>query len=274
MKKQQSRLNYAWRMFGTMVGFGSFGVGGLLMASVASPCIRVMYQDDKKRIIAMQKLIKYSFRTFIETMSAMGVMNYEIHGLEKLQNSRGELVIANHPMLLDVVMLIAFLPQANCVVKEALWHNPFLSSPVKNAGYIQNQGSLEFIEQCVERLGEPNAPSLIIFPEGTRTQKGKLLNEFARGTANIALRAGVPIRPVLIRCTPTTLTKNEKWYHIPKQTFTLRLDVLDEINVNEILPEASSSPKGARQLTAWLYHFFEQELQNEQFNPRNQANDC
>lgn len=253
-------INYAWRMFGTAVGFGSFGVGGLVMAGVASPCIRLMYQDDKKRITAMQKLIKYSFRAFIELFTMMGVMRYEINGLDKLANSRSEIVIANHPTLLDVVMLIAFMPQANCVVKEELWKNPFLSSPVKNAGYIQNQGSLDFVEQCVKRLQEPNAPSLIIFPEGTRTKKGELLNEFARGTANIALRAGVSIRPVLIRCTPTTLTKNEKWYSIPKRAFVLQLDVLDKIDIDKVLPNIEPTPKGARQMTAWLYHFFEQEL--------------
>lgn len=260
MNKIAKRFNYVWRMFGTAMGFALFGAGGILIAVVISPCIRLLYQDERRRLMAMQKFIKSSFRGFIELMTVLGVMEYRVVGLDKLTKSRGELVIANHPMLLDVVMLIAFLPQANCVVKEALWRNPFLAGPVKNAGYIQNQGSLDFIEQCVARLNEPNAPSLIIFPEGTRTQKGKKLNDFARGVANIALRAGVPIRPVVIRCTPSTLTKNEKWYNIPKQKFNLQLEVLDEIDLDKVLPNLTVSPKGARQLTAWLYQFFEQEL--------------
>ena len=104
------------------------------------------------------------------------------------------------------------------------------------------------------------AASLLIFPEGTRTAKGELLNEFQRGAANIAIRANVPIRPVLINCTPSTLTKNEKWYHIPSQPFHIQVKVLDAIQVDDLLEDASVNPKNVRQLNHQLHQFFNQEL--------------
>lgn len=103
-------------------------------------------------------------------------------------------------------------------------------------------------------------PSLLIFPEGTRTAKGEKLNEFQRGAANIALRVGVPIRPVLISCTPSTLTKNEKWYHIPEQPFHIHVKVLDAIRVEDVLDDVTVNPKNVRQLNQQLQWFFNQEL--------------
>jgi len=57
--------------------------------------------------------------------------------LEKL-NRPGQLIIANHPTLVDIVFLISRVKQANCIVKQKLWHNPFMRGPILNAGYISN----------------------------------------------------------------------------------------------------------------------------------------
>lgn len=261
----KQKLNYAWRVFGTGLGFASFGVGGLVIGSCIAPTVKLFRHQPEEQAILTQKIIQRSFRGFIEGLCRLGVMSYEVQGIEKLQHSYGELVVANHPTLLDVVMLIAFMPRANCVVKQALWNNPFTHGPVKRAGYILNHGANEFMEACVAKITTPlsatePAGSLIIFPEGTRTEKGQTLNEFQRGWANIALRTHVPIRPVLIRCTPSTLTKNEKWYHIPSRPFHLELTVLDAIELKQILPDVQQNPKGVRQLNTWLYDFFKCEL--------------
>jgi 1-acyl-sn-glycerol-3-phosphate acyltransferase len=193
-------------------------------------------------------------------MVKLGIMTYEVEGLEKLQQSQQELVIANHPTLIDVVVLIGLMERANCVVKQALWSNPFTKGPVQNAGYILNAGSEQFIQDCVSKLQQDHAASLLIFPEGTRTAKGEQLNDFQRGAANIALRAGVPIRPVLITCTPSTLTKNEKWYHIPDRPFHIQVKVLDAIRVEDVLDDVTVNPKNVRQLNQQLQWFFNQEL--------------
>ena len=56
--------------------------------------------------------------------------------------------------------------------------------------------------------------SLIVFPEGTRTQTGGQL-EFHNGAAAIALRTDCTCLPVFISCSPTTLTRQDKWYQVP-----------------------------------------------------------
>ncbi len=262
LKKLQvkQKANYIWRVGATGLSFASFGLGGVAIGALIAPMVKLSSQDLDIRTQRTQKVIKHSFKGFTEMMVKLGIMTYEVEGLEKLQQSQQELVIANHPTLIDVVVLIGLMERANCVVKQTLWSNPFTKGPVQNAGYILNAGSEQFIQDCVSKLQQDHAASLLIFPEGTRTAKGEQLNDFQRGAANIALRAGVPIRPVLITCTPSTLTKNQKWYHIPDRPFHIQVKVLDAIRVEDVLDDVTVNPKNVRQLNQQLQWFFNQEL--------------
>ncbi len=260
LKNLKQKGNYCWRVAATGFSFASFGLGGMAIATVIAPVLNATTSDSEKRQQRAQNVIKYSFKGFTEMMVKLGIMTYSVDGLEKLQNSRQELVIANHPSLIDVVVLIGMMQQANCVVKQSLWSNPFTKGPVQSAGYILNAGSQQFVEDCVTRLKENNAASLLIFPEGTRTEKGMTLNEFQRGAANIAIRANVPIRPVIITCTPSTLTKNEKWYHVPSQPFHIEVKVLDAVQVSDLLDDLTVGPKQVRQLSRSFYKIFDEEL--------------
>lgn len=260
LKNLKQKGNYCWRVAATGFSFASFGLGGMAIATVIAPLLNATTSDSEKRQQRAQNVIKYSFKGFTEMMVKLGIMTYSVEGLEKLQNSRQELVIANHPSLIDVVVLIGMMQQANCVVKQSLWSNPFTKGPVQSAGYILNAGSQQFVEDCVTRLKENNAASLLIFPEGTRTEKGMTLNEFQRGAANIAIRANVPIRPVIITCTPSTLTKNEKWYHVPSRPFHIEVKVLDAVQVSDLLDDLTVGPKQVRQLSRSFYKIFDEEL--------------
>lgn len=259
-RKEKKNLNYYWRVAATGFSFASFGVGGVLMGGVVSPLMNLTTQDPQLRQQRNQKMIQRSFKGFSQMMQRLGVMDFHVDGLEKLENSQQELLIANHPTLIDVVLLLGLMKQTNCVVKQALWSNIFTRGPVQQAGYILNAGSAQFIEDCVQKLSQADAASLLIFPEGTRTEKGQLLNQFQRGAANIALRANRPIRPILIRCTPSTLTKNEKWYQIPSRPFQIHIKVMDAIQVSELLDDPKLSPVHVRQLNHQLHRLFTQEL--------------
>ncbi|MEO8409187.1 MAG: lysophospholipid acyltransferase family protein, partial [Propionivibrio sp.] len=100
---------------------------------------------------------------------------------------------------------------------------------------------------------------LIIFPEGTRTVPGQPLH-FLRGASYIALKSSKPILPVLIDCSPTTLTKREKWYHIPSRRFHLRVEVLAPVSVGRWVAADDKPAIAARKLTQSLETHFTQEL--------------
>ena len=66
---------------------------------------------------------------------------------------------------------------------------------------------------CVAILENGNV-KVLENAEGTRTTPGQPLR-LQRGAANIAVRCGADLRLAHIHCQPTTLTKQESWYHIP-----------------------------------------------------------
>lgn len=191
------------------------------------------------------------FRLYMNFMRAIGILDYQVRGGERL-NSAGRLVIANHPSLLDIVFLISQIHNATCIVKPALAANPFMRIPIRAMGYIYAEDPADLVERCATELREGG--SLIIFPEGTRTTPGKPI-KFQRGAAAIALQAEAKILPITISCSPTTLTKQEKWYRIPEKKFTLSLDVGEDIGPI-MMDKNGNRSLATRRITRQLEQYF------------------
>jgi 1-acyl-sn-glycerol-3-phosphate acyltransferase len=182
-------------------------------------------------------------------------VHYVFDGVERLGRP-GQIIIANHPSLIDVVFLIAHIRDANCIVKQSLWRNVFTRGPIRRAQYISNNGSPEMLEQAADALRD--GETLIVFPEGTRT-KPNCTPVFHRGAAAIALRGARVITPVFITVKPTTLTKAERWYHIPERRVMVTLRVGRDIDPNTFNAQAPM-PIASRRLNEHLHQLFLREL--------------
>lgn len=250
-------LNYYWRLFATGLSFTAFGVGGAILAVTLLPVVWLLHRDPAKRARLGKRCVQLAFRLFIELMHSLGVLQYRMENFEFLQKRRGMLIVANHPTLIDVIFLVGFVDQADCVIKRSLKRNPATFGPITAAGYLVNTGGESLMQACADSLAAGN--NLIVFPEGTRTVPGRAFN-FQRGAANIALSAGVNITPVRIRCEPATLTKSEKWYQIPPRRFTMELTVLSDLSVEDLVGRAPNKTVASRQLTAFLTDFFMKEI--------------
>lgn len=249
------KLNKLWRIFATGLSFSIFGLGGIILPIVAVPALYLLPSSERQRERRAKLLIHYAFRSFLETMKFLGIMTYHVEDIEKL-NRPGQLILANHPTLVDIVFLIGFIKQADCVVKSSLGTNPFMRGSINVANYIANDSSEKVLELAEKSLKRGN--SLIIFPEGTRTTQGKSLN-MQRGAANIALRCEHPIVPVILNCTPSTLTKELSWYQVPEKPFHISLKLNPEMSIEEFQREPKKS-LAARKLTRFLESYFTSEL--------------
>jgi len=247
--------NYLWRLLATGVSFVFFGLGGVVASVLLFSFLYLLPISLYKKRICAQYLVSLLFRSFIGFMNLCGLLTYEINGRELLKE-KGQLVIANHPTLLDVVFLISLVPRANCIVKEELWRNPLVLGPVSAVGYIKNN-SKQLLAQCSESLNRQD--SLIIFPAGTRDH-GERSFVFLRGAANVALFAGRDITPVVIRCEPQTLSKGGKWYKIPKTPPHFVINILPDIEVRPFLESGNLQSKMSRELTAYLEGFYEKNI--------------
>jgi 1-acyl-sn-glycerol-3-phosphate acyltransferase len=248
------RINHAWRVVATGISFLSFGIGGVLLRLLVFPVLTLLVRDPERRGRAARRIIHRSFAAFVELMRVLGVLSYEIRGRERLRRD-GLLVLANHPTLIDVVFLISLIDNADCVVKSALARNPFTRGPVRATGYVCNDGGAEMVDECIASVRD--GKNLVIFPEGTRTPRSGV-GRLQRGAANIAVRGVLDVTPVRIRCSPPTLSKGEKWYHVPSRRFHVTIEIGEDIPVASFL-DGTTAAIASRRLTAFLTAYFSRE---------------
>lgn len=248
-----SPLDRAWRVVGTGLSFALFGLGALVLGFTVWPLLRLSSRDRRIGIARVQRAVSRSMRLFVWFMETFGIVSHEVHGVEKLR-APGQFVVANHPTILDVVFLVALMPEVDCIVKQALWRNVFLRWPVYWAGYISNETGDGLIAACATALREGR--SLMVFPEGTRTLPGQPM-KLQRGAAQIALAAKVDLRPVTITCHPISLYKGTPWFRVPRHRSHWVLSVDDPISVDQFLTAGEPPSLAARRLTEALRQWFE-----------------
>ena len=242
-----------WRIFATALAFACFGVGGLLLWLVVFPLQALLLRDAARRQQAARSVVQAVFRLFIAWMRLLGLIRYEVHGVEKLQR-RGLLILANHPTLIDVAFLIGLVPNASCVVKSTLADHPCTRGPVRATGYICNNPGADLLLACIDTLAAGS--NLIIFPEGTRSRPGQAL-KMQRGAAQIALRGGLDITPVRIHCEPLGLYKGQPWWTVAKRPLRFTIEVGDDLPSSAVLQAAGGEHgRAARRLTESLVQFF------------------
>ncbi|KAF7594532.1 1-acylglycerol-3-phosphate O-acyltransferase [Aspergillus hancockii] len=131
-----------------------------------------------------------------------GVRFDVIEGQEHL-TTRPAVFIGNHQSELDVLMLGAiFPPYCSVTAKKSLRHVPFL-------GWFMSLSRTVFIDRANRETAvkafdsaademRNHRQSVFIFPEGTRSYSDKPeLLQFKKGAFHLAVKAGVPIVPVV-----------------------------------------------------------------------------
>jgi 1-acyl-sn-glycerol-3-phosphate acyltransferase len=257
--------NRAWRVFATGFSFTCFGLGAVLMGFTLWPLLRL--SSRRRGTARVQRAVSSSMRLFVWLMKSLGLLTYEVRGLEKLQ-PRGQFVVANHPTLIDVVFLVGLMPEVDCIVKQALWRNVFLRWPVSWAGYISNESGEGLVAACAAALRDGR--SLVVFPEGTRTRPGEPMS-LQRGAAQIALTAGCDFRPVTITCEPITLFKGNAWYRVPARRPHWILAVGEPIRVGDFATAGEPPSLAARHLTQALARWFESSVSRQQDEMRRET---
>ncbi|OEF25497.1 lysophospholipid acyltransferase family protein [Vibrio rumoiensis] len=243
------KLNKYWRVIATGSCFAIFGLGALGLTFIVFPIMTLTTRHQEQREMRVQAIIKHAFSLFCQTMKFTGAIDYRFDHSEIMQQDRNCLILANHPSLIDYVLIASKLKQCDCLVKAAIWHNPFMKGIVKSAGYIPNRDPESLLEDCSQRLKQGNV--LLIFPEGTRTTPGKT-SKLQRGAAQIAVRTQTDIRLIHIRVTPNFLTKQMKWYQVPDVKPFFHIEVKGKIAVSEFIENCDSPTTAARHLNQHL----------------------
>jgi 1-acyl-sn-glycerol-3-phosphate acyltransferase len=249
-------VDRGYRTCATAFCFATFGIGGLGIAMLVLPPLLLVPGRARRHRIA-RLLVQQLFRFFVALMATTGVITLSVQDRERLRGS-GHFILANHPSLIDVVILMSLVTQPDCIVKSQLWRNPFTWGAVRVAGFIDNHTGPELFEAAVASLNAGN--NLIVFPEGTRTRPGAPLH-FLRGAANIAARGRVDITPVIFTVSEPTLTKGYPWYRVPRRRPRFSVHVLPEVRIDSLLASEPGHVHRARWLTERLEEFFTMEME-------------
>jgi 1-acyl-sn-glycerol-3-phosphate acyltransferase len=152
-------------------------------------------------------------------------------------------LVANHPTLMDTSALLAADPDLVHPVKSSLYRSFWARPLFRHSGHFEGAGRdplrvAEMIAAATERLAAGRR--VIVFPEGTRSPD-RGLHPFGRAAFEIALRAGVPIVPLAIRCDPRFLGKSTGFLRMPAERPCLRIQVLEPIDPASAALAGSSS---------------------------------
>ena len=259
-------LGRLWRAFGTGLCFLVYGLLSLLFSLTVLPLLILWPGSAAVREQRIRDFVSWSFRTLLGGIAFLGLGYVTVEGREWLAQAKGKLIVATHPMYLDVVALLMLVPFADCVVKSAMLRNPYYRRFVRAAGYISNGDSSAALDACVDAL--KRGRTLVLFPEGTRTTTGEP-PKFRRGAAQVALRSGCQVLPVMIACTPPALTKSRAWWQVPERPWQLLIRFyppqdLRAFGYHDGMPYGVA----ARRVTHKLEDFFKQQLAHHEHTDR------
>ena len=162
----------------------------------------------------VRETIRWLFGRWIAWLHATGLIIVTWEGADLATAARPMICVANHPSLLDATFLLARLPEAVCILKPAILRNPFLGPAAIMAGYVSVEIWIDLIRNLT--TGGRPARTLLIFPEGTRTDTGRALNPLKPGSALIARRAQAPVQIVSIHPDHALLPRGWPTWRAPR----------------------------------------------------------
>jgi 1-acyl-sn-glycerol-3-phosphate acyltransferase len=221
-----------------IIGLGSLALLCLAWWPAALVLGLLPLSGSRRRRIG-RGMIFYGLRAYLFVLRLLCFVRIDAGALASLRAERRLVIVANHPSLLDAVMLVAELPNAFCVMKASLLSNPMYGAAARLAHYVSNASAWTLVNDACAELRAEEGAHLVVFPEGTRTTSFPV-NPCGQAGALIAQRAHVPIQVVYIDMSTPYLGKHWPLFKPPQLPLHCRVTLGPRH-----LPEAH-----ARELTA------------------------
>ncbi len=200
----------AWLVAGYYLSWLLFGLGGLALNLVCAPLL-LLPRRERFGPWA-RRATRRMFDLWLRWMHASGVIEVTFKGFDQ-PLPPGVVYAANHPSLTDATFLLGRLPDTVCIFKPALMRNPCIAPAALLAGYVSGAAGVDGIRRAADCVAA--GCSLLIFPEGTRTEPGVSLNPLKPGFVLIARRSHAPIRLIHISASPALGRKGHPWWRLP-----------------------------------------------------------
>ena len=245
-----NRPLYAYRVFAKWLSFFAFGFCTLVLVTFIFPAMRLFLHPREKFTKYGRRFVSFSMRGYVSFMHFLKALDLKTGNREAFRNLSSKIIVANHPSLLDIIMLLSLVPNADCIVNTRLNRNIIVRGVIRQLYILNSLNFEDLLKACNDSLNQGNC--LIIFPEGTRTPRhGKIT--LKKGAARIALASGCGIVPLHIGGTDKYgLGKKDPWTAFnPAERYVYQIDMEKEINPENYM--TLHLPAAVRTLTKDLY---------------------
>ena len=152
-------------------------------------------------------------RTWSKAILIAANIHAEVSGIENIKPGASYIIISNHQSHLDIPVLVYNLPlRLTFLAKKELFKIPFFGWGMQAAGILKidrsNKSKAIQTLKNAERIIVEKKFSVIAFPEGTRSNDGKI-HEFKKGSFVLAIGTGLWVLPVSIKGTYDVLPKKK-----------------------------------------------------------------
>ncbi len=180
-------------------------------------------------LVTTQHVIKCSVRPWGKTVLWSCGVRLRLIGKENFPDVP-VIVMCNHQSSLDIPVFSAVIPfEWKAVMKKEVASIPFIGWVSRLSGhyFVSRDGSVEDMNKVREIVKNiRKGPSLIIAPEGTRSEDGELL-PFKQGGFLIASLARVPVVPMIIWGCKDIRKKNSYELNTDREVIVSILDPVD-----------------------------------------------
>jgi 1-acyl-sn-glycerol-3-phosphate acyltransferase len=208
----------AYETLAMFIGLGSLAV----LCLIWLPCALLLNILLPRRLGQPlgRAAISRGFRFYLRILTLFCACRFELDAIDGLRDQGPLIVAANHPSLLDAVMIVSRLPNAVCVMKAALMDNLLFGAAARLANYIRNDVALKLILSARDELQE--GAHLVIFPEGSRTRNFPF-DASSPSVGLIASRSKVDVQTLLIEFSTPYLGKAWPLFRRPALPLTCRV---------------------------------------------------
>ena len=218
--------------YGTMVlGLSSFALVCLGSVPLFSLLYLLLPRARHKR--AARGVISRAFRFYLLILRWTCATRCDTWELDALGEDVPLIVIANHPSLLDAVILLSRLPNAACIMKAGLLNNPLFGIAARMAGYASNASASEMIASSCDVLAD--GAQLVVFPEGGRSREFPV-SPFGSACTLLARATKTPIQTVFLDYSSPYLGKHWGLFSPPQLPLHIQARVGKRIAPGELRP--------------------------------------
>lgn len=236
-----------------IISFTYYGLGGILMSLFSITIMPILPINEKTKM--------KGFRYFISKfMKSVLYSSPYLH--KKVINKYNEtfekpaIIIANHSSFIDILAMGMLSPKIIFLVSDWVYNSPIFGGTVRKAGfYPVSEGIEGGVEHLRQKVNE--GYSLMIFPEGTRSESNKI-KRFHKGAFYLAEEFNLDIIPVVIHGASEAIPKGDFVIH----DSSLTISILERIS-----PDNLSFGKNYAERTKQMSAFFKEEYRKirEQF---------